>query len=135
MRQVRPVQEVEALGLSEQELLRATVWNSPIAYGVADSAGRVLLWNPAAERMFGWKAAEVLGGRPPIADKEAAVPFETLLEQTLEGHGVVEIEVQRRHRDGRVLDVELSTVPLRDTGGEVAGVLVTFNDITRRKAA
>jgi diguanylate cyclase (GGDEF)-like protein/PAS domain S-box-containing protein len=135
MRQVRPAEEVEALGLSEQELLRATVWNSPVAYGVADSAGRVLLWNPAAERMFGWKAAEVLGGRPPIADKDAAVPFESLMEQTLSGHGVVELEVQRRHRDGHLLDVELSTVPLRDTGGEVAGILATFTDITRRKVA
>jgi diguanylate cyclase (GGDEF)-like protein/PAS domain S-box-containing protein len=135
MRQVPPAQEVEALGLSEQELLRATVWSSPIAYAVSDSAGRILLWNPAAERMFGWKAAEVLGGRPPIADQEAAVSFETLLEQAMAGHGVVEVEVQRRHRDGRVLDVELSTVPLRDTGGEVAGVLATFNDITRRKVA
>lgn len=135
MRQERPAQEVEALGLSEQELLRATVWNSPIAYAVSDSAGRILLWNPAAERMFGWKAAEVIGGPPPIADKEAAVPFETLLEQAMAGHGAVEVEVQRRHRDGHVLDVELSTVPLRDTGGEVAGVLATFNDITRRKVA
>ncbi|MFZ0168091.1 MAG: EAL domain-containing protein [Candidatus Dormiibacterota bacterium] len=135
MRQERPAQEVEALGLSEQELLRATVWNSPIAYAVSDAAGRILLWNPAAERMFGWKAAEVLGGPPPIADKEAAVSFETLLEQAMAGHGAVEVEVQRRHRDGHVLDVELSTVPLRDTGGEVAGVLATFNDITRRKVA
>ena len=135
MRQERPAQEVEALGLSEQELLRATVWNSPIAYAVSDSAGRILLWNPAAERMFGWKAAEVLGGPPPIADKEAAVSFENLLEQAMAGHGALEVEVQRRHRDGHVLDVELSTVPLRDTGGELAGVLATFNDITRRKVA
>ncbi|MGC2295597.1 MAG: hypothetical protein WA695_02755 [Candidatus Dormiibacterota bacterium] len=43
MRQERPDQEVEALGLSEQELLRATVWNSPIACAVSDSAGRILL--------------------------------------------------------------------------------------------
>ncbi|MGA8207533.1 MAG: EAL domain-containing protein [Candidatus Dormiibacterota bacterium] len=135
MRQVRPAEEVESLGLSEHELLRATVWNSPVAYGVADSAGRILLWNPAAERMFGWKATEVLGGPPPIVDKEAAIPFEKLLEQTLEGQGVVELEVQRRHRDGRVLDVELSTVPLRDIGGAVSGVLATFTDITRRKLA
>jgi diguanylate cyclase (GGDEF)-like protein/PAS domain S-box-containing protein len=135
MRQARPAEEVDALGLSEQELLRATVWNSPIAYGVADSAGRILLWNPAAERMFGWKAGEVLGGPPPIADKEATVPFESLFEQTLAGDGVVEVEVQCRHRDGHGLDVELSTVPLRDTGGEVAGVLATFTDITRRKVA
>jgi diguanylate cyclase (GGDEF)-like protein/PAS domain S-box-containing protein len=85
--------------------------------------------------MFGWRAAEVLGGRTPIADKDAAVPFELLLEQTLAGQGVLELEVQRRHHDGHVLDVELSTVPLRDTSGEVSGVLAIFTDITRRKVA
>jgi PAS domain-containing protein len=46
-------------GVAEQELLRATVTDSPTALVVADLNGIALLWNPAAERLFGWSARVV----------------------------------------------------------------------------
>src|ERR1700756_3973227 len=49
---------------------------------VAFSAERaVLLWNPAAERMFGWSAAEVLGEEPPLIPEELKAEHNAALER------------------------------------------------------
>ena len=51
------------------------------------------------------------------------------------GHSVVEVQSQRRHRDGRLVDVAVSTVGLHDPHGRVIAVLGTYQDVTERKAA
>ena len=43
----------------------------------------VLLWNPAAERMFGWAAAEVLGQEPPLIPEELQAEHNAALERVL----------------------------------------------------
>jgi diguanylate cyclase (GGDEF)-like protein len=48
---------------------------------------------------------------------------------------VVEVQSQRRHRDGRLVDVAVSTVGLHDLHGRVIAVLGTYQDVTERKAA
>ena len=126
---------VTNLGLSEHELLRATFYASPNALTVVDREGIVLLWNPSAERMFGWRTGEVVGHSLPFIDEEYLPQFQILLEGALAGHDLLENEVQRRHRDGHLVDVAVSTVALRDTNGQIRALLGTFKDITDRKAA
>jgi diguanylate cyclase (GGDEF)-like protein/PAS domain S-box-containing protein len=126
---------VPNLGLPEHELLRATFYASPNALCVVDREGLVLLWNPSAERMFGWRTGEVVGRRLPIIDEEYLPQFRALLKRTLAGHDLRENEVQRRHRDGHLVDVAVSTVALRDAAGQITALLGTFKDITDRKAA
>jgi diguanylate cyclase (GGDEF)-like protein/PAS domain S-box-containing protein len=123
------------LGFSEHELLRATFYSSPYALIVVDGDGIVLLWNPAAERMFGWRTSEVLGHRLPVVDSECAPQFQDLLSGAMAGHELQEMEAQRRHRDGHLLDVAVTTVALRDTSGQIRALLGTHKDITARKAA
>ena len=47
---------------SSEERLRATIEASPVAVLEVDLDDRISLWNPAAERMFGWSADEMIGG-------------------------------------------------------------------------
>ncbi len=123
------------LYLSDQELVQATVTRSPHALSVIGLDGKVLLWNPAAERLFGWSASEVVGNQLPTIDETTRGEFSQLFQSSLHDHDAIGVEVQRRHRDGHMVDVALSTVALHDSSGKVVATLGSFQDITARKAA
>ena len=80
----------------------------------------VLLWNPAAERMFGWAAAEVAGRDPQIIPEELKAEHNGVLERVRSG-GQISYATRRIRRDGGLLDVRIDTTALRDPGGEVIG--------------
>jgi len=121
--------------LSDYELLRATVTQSPIALTVVDLAGTALLWNPAAERLFGWSESEVIGFPLPIIDAGSWEEFERLRHGSVAGLDVLDFDVRRRHRDGHLVDAAISTVALADASGLVTAVLASYQDLTRRKGA
>jgi diguanylate cyclase (GGDEF)-like protein/PAS domain S-box-containing protein len=102
---------------------------------VVDVKGITLLWNPAAERLFGWTAAEVIGRRLRTIDAGSRREFERLRRRSVAGHDAVEVGVCRRHRDGHLVEVAISTVGLHDIGGRVIAVVGAYLDLTGRKAA
>lgn len=113
-RRARSDHAFDAGGLSEHELLKAVVNGSPIALTVVDLAGLGLLWNRAAERVFGGSAKEVIGHRLPTVDPAFEEEFEGIMARTLGGASVVEHETRRRHRDAHLIDVAISTAPIHD---------------------
>jgi len=121
--------------LSEQELLRATVIKSPIALTVVDVGGTALLWNPAAERIFGWTESEVVGNPLPIIDAGSRDEFDRLRKGSVDGIDVLDFDVRRLHRDGHLVDAAISTVALVEPKGRVTAVLAAYQDITGRKVA
>ena len=80
----------------------------------------VLLWNPAAERMFGWTAAEVLGQAPPLIPEELHAEHNAALERVRSG-GQISFVTRRSRKDGALLDLRIDTSALRDRTGEVIG--------------
>jgi PAS domain S-box-containing protein len=122
-------------GTDEQELLSAMVTASPTAITVVDLGGVVLLWNPAAERLFGWSADEVLGH--PIQDIEFNSPAEghRLRTGSAAGQDVLEVQARRRHRGGHLVHISVSTVGLHDPRGGVIAILGIYRDVPERKAA
>ena len=80
----------------------------------------VLLWNPAAERMFGWAAAEVTGLEPPIIPEELKAEHNAVLER-VRGGGQISFATRRIRRDGGMLDVRIDTSALLGAGGAVTG--------------
>jgi diguanylate cyclase (GGDEF)-like protein/PAS domain S-box-containing protein len=123
-----------ASDFSEHEVLRAVVAELPIALTALDEESNVVLWNPAAERMMGWKEAEVLGRRLPTVSKARELEFRRILKLTLgTGKGVHELETLRQHKDGHSIPVRVSTAALRDNGGRVAGALAIYQDVRDRK--
>ncbi|QRN81174.1 MAG: PAS domain S-box protein [Nocardiopsis sp. BM-2018] len=85
-----------------------------------DGELRVTLWNPAAERMFGWTAAEVLGGGLPIIPRELRPEYSAVLEQVRAGTPLT-IFTRRLRKDGTAVDVRVSTSCVHDDQGRHAG--------------
>ncbi len=117
------------------EMVRALFQASPVAITMIDTASRVTLWNPAAERMFGWSESEVLGKTLPITPPGGEEEHAGLRERAMRGEAVTAADVRRMRKDGTLIDVELSSAPIRDANGAVCGIVGIHMDVTRRKRA
>lgn len=126
------IQREEALRETSQKL-QAIVHASPAAILVLDPQGRVKMWNPAAEKTFGWSEHEVLGYPLPIVPDDKQEEFRTLLQQGLQGKSLTQVEVYRQKRDGTAIDISISTAPLRDAKEQIGGIMAILIDITERK--
>ncbi len=123
--------------VAENQRLALIAKQSSDAIMIQDLAGIVTFWNPAAERLFGYRADEMLG-RPATtlaSDAQSGQIGRNL--ETVRARGVIENqETQRVAKDGRVLDVALSAAPLIDPQrDEVIGSIVSLRDITEHKHA
>ena len=128
------VRAQEALRRSE-EMLRTVIDASPVATVVLDREGNVRSWSAAAERMFGWTAAEALHGPPPFVPKEGDPELRLLYERVLQGDPLTETEVVRRRKDGSPVPASISVAPLREADGSVSGIVAAIADLTARRAA
>ncbi|HLQ55476.1 MAG TPA: PAS domain S-box protein [Streptosporangiaceae bacterium] len=75
----------------------------------------VLLWNPAAERLFGWTADEVIGQQPPIIPEELRAEHNAVLER-VSGGGQISFATRRIRNDGGVLDLRIDASALVSNG-------------------
>lgn len=105
---------------------------SPLGIVVTDPESKVLLWNRAAEKLFGWADTDVLGRRAPFIPQDKPEEEEACSKAVLRGQ-VYTSETQRLCRDGSLVDVRLTASPMSGKGGEVARILSFFEDITERK--
>ncbi|WP_103956980.1 ATP-binding protein [Nonomuraea solani] len=104
---------------SDDEIARAVLAGAPNAVVALDRDQTVLVWNEAAERMFGWTAEEMLGRRAPIVPAELGAEHNAVLERVRTG-APVSLRTKRLHRDGVTLDVRVDISALR-LGSAVAG--------------
>jgi two-component system cell cycle sensor histidine kinase/response regulator CckA len=117
-----------------ENLLGAIVDSSPVPIQAYDADGRVMLWNTASERTFGWTAAEVMGNPQP----PALVPEDDLGDSAarfgrmLSGDVVAGDRVRRVTQDGRELWIDLYSAPLTDAEGRIIGVAGQMVDVTDR---
>ncbi|WP_018258006.1 PAS domain S-box protein [Halomicrobium katesii] len=115
------------------ERLNTLIDASPDALILIDTDGVVELWNPAAERIFGWSEAEVVGDTLPFVPADRESEFDGFRERLLSGESISSVETRRRRTDGTLIDVSLSAAPLRDVDGEITGIMAVMEDITERK--
>ena len=98
--------------------------------------GVITSWNQAAERLYGYKAEEVIG--KPVS---VIIPFECsgeiaqISKQLKEGKGIENLETVRLHKDGIPIDVSLTISPVKDSSGRIVGAATIARDITKRKKA
>jgi len=117
------------------ETLRTLIQSAPVAIIAFGINGEVKLWNPAADRMFGWSEKEVFGQLLPCVTEGTLEEHGALRERVVRGESFTGVEVLCRRRDGSVIDVSISAAPLHDAQGKVTGVMSINLDISERKRA
>ena len=120
--------------LEPVQLLAGIVDGSHDAILAKDRDARITLWNPAAERLYGYSAEEAVG-RPVaiIVPPERAGEEVAILDRVLDGDRVEHYETERLRADGTRVVVSLSVAPLCDASGEIVGASTIARDITRRR--
>jgi PAS domain S-box-containing protein len=88
-----------------------------IAFGVDRT---VTLWNPAAERLFGWKASEVVGLELSFIPDELKAENNAVMEHVASG-GQVSFATRRIRKDGNLLDLRIDTSALVSAAGDTVG--------------
>lgn len=124
----------EAL-VEANEALTAIVENSPVAMYAIDRRGLVVLWNPAAEDLYGRSSSEMIGKPAPFGPLPEADPLWDAYGRLLDGGEIEGVEARRFHALGHAIDLRLSAAPLRDAAGDMTAVLVMAADVTQRKQA
>jgi PAS domain S-box-containing protein len=118
----------------QKEYFEALVLNSPVAIAIMDLDEKVVSWNPAAERLFGYSQAQAVGRS--IDDLVAGTPemHAEVLEYTRQvaSDSRVDAVTRRSRKDGTIVDVELLAVPVT-VGGDQVGTYAMYHDITELK--
>ena len=110
--------------------LESLVEASPTAVVVLDAEARVTLWSPGAAQLFGWTSEEVIGQTTPLRTAEEL--RSGFFEHYFQSGPRVE-EGTRPRKDGTLVEVAVSAIPLHDTDGVISGLIGVFLDITERK--
>jgi PAS domain S-box-containing protein len=110
--------------------LQVIIQSSPLAILSLDAAGIVQMWNPAAERVFGWTAEEVTGLPLPGVPEGKEEEFGDLRRRVLQGESVTGVELVRRRKDGAAVTVNLFAAPLHEADGRITGILGLVEDVT-----
>jgi PAS domain S-box-containing protein len=100
--------------------------------------GTIITWNPGAERLFGYRAAEIVG-RPMsvLVPQDRLDELSSVARKINSGAGVEDHETRGLRKDGTEVDVSLTVSPIRDDTGGVNGAAVIARDVThlRRQQA
>jgi len=126
----------EALRKSEGRL-QLQINRMPIALILLSCEFRVLSWNPAAERIFGFTQEEALGRHPYdfIVPKEAEPQTDLIWQRLLEGDTTAHSVNENVTKEGRLVICEWYNTPLKGEDGTIGGVLSMAQDVTEQKQA
>lgn len=96
--------------------------------------GIITSWNPAAERVFGYLAAEVIGQSITILiPRERRAEEDRILAALRRGERVEHFETVRLRKDGTPIVVSVTISPIKDAEGRLIGASKIARDITERK--
>jgi PAS domain S-box-containing protein len=99
-----------------------------------DLAGVITSWNQSAERLFGYKAGEIIGRHVTILiPEDRRHEEEHILGRVLRGERVENYETVRRRKDGGLIDISLTVSPIKAAEGQIIGFSKIARDVTERK--
>lgn len=128
----RAVATVEGKLRESDHLLRLHFEQSPVARIVWDTSFRVVTWNPAAERLFGYTSVEALGQHAAFLVPEAErIHLDAVWRELLDGRPNQSTS-DNITKDGRTVHCEWHSAPLTSVGGTMVGVSSVILDVTER---
>jgi len=123
-----------ALELAERnakKTLAAVIDASPVAIVCLSPERRVLVWSRAAEEIFGYTAEETINRSYMLVPKGHEAEYDNLFVRAMAGETLRNIRVQRRRKDGALVDISFDAAPMYEAG-EVKAVAYALTDITER---
>jgi PAS domain S-box-containing protein len=119
---------------ARERLFSAAVESSHDAIVTKSLDGKITGWNPAAERLFGFTAAEAVGkGIDLIVPRDRLTEMHDILCRIGQGESIDHHETVRVRKDGSKVDVSLSISPIKSPSGETIGASKTARDITENR--
>ncbi|GGP27560.1 PAS domain S-box protein [Silvimonas amylolytica] len=121
----------------DQARLAAIVEGSNDAIVSKTLEGVVVTWNPAAERMFGYSAAEAVGHtiRELVIPEDRSSEEADILQRVGQGEIVPHFETVRKRKDGSTVAVSVTVSPIRGANGQIDGAAKIVRDISQQKEA
>ena len=106
---------------------------------VADANEKIVLWNPAATRIFGYSEQEALGGTldlivPERQSQKHNEGFSNSMETGTTRYGTTLLKVPAKHKNGSTLSIAFTVGMLFDSNGKANGVAAVIRDETARFA-
>jgi PAS domain S-box-containing protein len=93
--------------------------------------GTIVSWNAAAEQTFGWTAKEVLGRNITLmVPDDLRDELDDIMTRAAQGEAVSHYVTRRLTKDGRQLDISVTTSPIRGADGSIIGVSALGRDVT-----
>ena len=134
--EARVRERTDALARANEELAAsaAIVHHSHDAIYSWSLDGIITSWNPAAERVFGYPAAEILGQHLELlVPRDRREDMNRFFDRLKAGEEVQPWETTRTRKDGTAVNVHLTVSALKDASGNIRGASVIAQDITLRK--
>ena len=122
-------------GAENSQWLDTLLESVRVAIVLEDPQGRVRVWNPEAERLFGWRAADLLGRIMPFGPDAERIKAERRMQRALEGERMHEPEVECVRNDGSRFWASVSTFPVTERDGRIFGVVSIYADNAERRRA
>ncbi|HOE66301.1 MAG TPA: PAS domain S-box protein [Candidatus Hydrogenedentes bacterium] len=117
------------------EQLNALIEESPLPIAILGPLGELLVWNPAAAQLFGWRASDVGHVDWSFIPKAKIDEFWTLHRRVMQGETLSAIEGEAITRDGSSVHVSVWAAPLHNACGQVSSVMAVIENTTAQKQA
>jgi PAS domain S-box-containing protein len=126
--------EIETRAQMEQAIqqLAAIVESSDDAILATTLEGRIMTWNPGAERLYGYTRAEAVGKHVSMLHGRRHEDV-SVFRQIANGERVSRLEIVNLTKDGRRIDVSLTISPILDQTGQIVSASTIAHDVTHRK--
>ncbi|HEV3243115.1 MAG TPA: PAS domain S-box protein [Chthoniobacterales bacterium] len=136
LRTVRGAQELDSAIQRAALRLAAVVQSSHDAIIAKDLDGIITDWNQSAERIFGYKAEEIIGKSIlTVIPKDRHSEEREILRRIRLGELIEHYKTVRCRKDGALIDVSLTISPIKDFSGKIIGVSKIARDIGKQKKA
>lgn len=116
-----------------KEYLQGLIENSADAIVTTDLNGIVTSWNIGAEKIYGYKREDAIGKFLPFVPDFLIASEFNYIDRVKNGETIKEIDTVRKTKDGRLIDINLTLSPIKDSSGNIIGISGIARDITEKK--